>query len=66
MSDQITRGEVFDKKREGEKPCKKCGTPTFGVTKVDGRTVGQGEPGPITRQLIEAFHELVSTDAPED
>jgi branched-chain amino acid aminotransferase len=26
------------------------------VTKVDGRAVGTGRPGPITRRLIEAFH----------
>jgi branched-chain amino acid aminotransferase len=36
------------------------------VNKVDGRSIGEGEPGPITRQLIQAFHELVSTNAPED
>ena len=29
------------------------------VTKIDGRTVGSGEPGPITRRLIEAFHKYV-------
>ena len=29
------------------------------VTKVDGRLVGNGQPGPITRQLIEAFHKHV-------
>ncbi len=35
------------------------------VTKVDGRTIGSGEPGPMTRQLIQAFKTLVA-DAPED
>jgi branched-chain amino acid aminotransferase len=29
------------------------------VTKVDGRTIGTGKPGPITRQLREAFLKLV-------
>jgi branched-chain amino acid aminotransferase len=29
------------------------------VTKIDGRTVGDGKPGPITRRLTEAFHRHV-------
>jgi branched-chain amino acid aminotransferase len=29
------------------------------VTKIDGRTIGPGTPGPITRKLTEAFHRLV-------
>lgn len=29
------------------------------VTQIDGRPVGDGKPGPITRQLIADFHELV-------
>ncbi|WP_391560999.1 branched-chain-amino-acid transaminase [Mucisphaera calidilacus] len=36
------------------------------VTQIDGRTILDGKPGPITRKLIEAFHQLVSNDAPED
>jgi branched-chain amino acid aminotransferase len=28
------------------------------IVKVDGRTIGNGKPGPITRQLREAFHQL--------
>src|SRR2546422_4147622 len=28
------------------------------VVKCDGRTIGAGKPGPITRQLREAFHQL--------
>ncbi len=28
------------------------------VTKVDGRTIGDGRPGPITRKLLAAFREL--------
>ncbi len=35
------------------------------VVDVDGRPIGNGEPGPITRQLITAFRNLVA-DAPED
>jgi branched-chain amino acid aminotransferase len=29
------------------------------VTKIDGRMIGPGTPGPITRKLTEAFHRLV-------
>jgi branched-chain amino acid aminotransferase len=29
------------------------------ITKIDGRVIGSGEPGPITRQLIELFHRHV-------
>ena len=31
------------------------------VTKVDGRTVGDGKPGPVTLGLAEAFKELVAS-----
>lgn len=31
------------------------------VVKADYRSIGLGEPGPITRQLITAFHELTQT-----
>jgi branched-chain amino acid aminotransferase len=36
------------------------------VTKVDGRTIGQGRPGPVTRELIDGFRKLVASGAPED
>ena len=36
------------------------------VTQVDGHQIGDGRPGPITRQLIQAFHQLVAENAPED
>ncbi|MEQ9461153.1 MAG: branched-chain-amino-acid transaminase [Phycisphaeraceae bacterium] len=36
------------------------------VTRIDGRTVGDGKPGVVTRKLIDAFHALVATNAPED
>jgi branched-chain amino acid aminotransferase len=35
------------------------GAEVIPVTRIDGRQVGNGEPGPITRRLIEAFHQLV-------
>lgn len=36
------------------------------VTRIDGRTIGGGEPGTITRRLIDAFRDMVERDAPED
>ncbi len=35
------------------------GAEVIPVTKIDGRAVGDGEPGPITQRLIEAFHRHV-------
>jgi branched-chain amino acid aminotransferase len=32
------------------------------VTKVDGRVIASGEPGPVTKRLTEAFHQIVTTD----
>lgn len=32
------------------------------VVKVDGRVIGNGHPGSITKDLITAFHELTKTD----
>ena len=29
------------------------------VTRIDGRSIGSGAPGPVTRKLMEAFHKLV-------
>ncbi len=31
------------------------------VVEVDGRTIGEGRPGPVTRKLMAAFRELVTT-----
>jgi len=28
------------------------------VVSLDGRTIGDGQPGPITRRLLELFHEF--------
>lgn len=36
------------------------------VTKVDGRVIGDGEPGKMTTTLIRAFRDLVENDPPED
>lgn len=32
------------------------------VIELDGRTIGEGKPGPITKQFLEKFHARVSTD----
>jgi branched-chain amino acid aminotransferase len=29
------------------------------VVELDGRPIGSGKPGPVTRLLLERFHELV-------
>jgi branched-chain amino acid aminotransferase len=42
------------------------GAEVIPVTKVDGRTIANGEPGPVTRQLTADFHQLVGNNAPED
>ncbi len=36
------------------------------VVDIDGRAIGNGSPGEITRQLIQAFHDHVRQEAPED
>ena len=36
------------------------------VTKVDGRVIGDGQPGTVTKRLMQAFHDLVGNHAPED
>ncbi len=36
------------------------------VTKVDGRAIGNGQPGLMTKRLLEAFQGLVKNNAPED
>jgi len=32
------------------------------VTKIDGRTVGGGQPGPITQKLLESFRKFIRSD----
>ena len=29
------------------------------VTRIDGRTIGTGRPGPVTKRLLRAFRRLV-------
>lgn len=36
------------------------------VSQIDGRKIGDGGPGEVTRQLQQAFGKLVSNNAPED
>ncbi len=42
------------------------GAEVIAVTKVDGRKIGNGKPGLVTKKLIAAFRALVAKDAPED
>lgn len=35
------------------------------VVKVDGRIIGQGKPGEVTKVLIKEFHKLTELDGPE-
>ena len=32
------------------------------VVKIDGRTIGDGKPGPLMKRLIRRFHEITATD----
>lgn len=36
------------------------------VTSIDGRVIGNGKPGAVTKKLTAAFKELVAKNAPED
>ncbi len=36
------------------------------VTRINGKAIGSGEPGPVTQQLSDAFHDYVKTDVSED
>jgi len=38
------------------------GAEVIAVTRIDGRPIGSGTPGPITRRLMEAFHSHVRSD----
>jgi branched-chain amino acid aminotransferase len=30
------------------------------VTKIDGRLIGAGEPGPVTKRLIKGFRDFIA------
>src|SRR6204780_672161 len=55
----ITRHEVYNAEE-----CFLTGTAAelIPVVKVDGRVIGAGKPGAVTRKLLEAFHQLVKKD----
>lgn len=38
----------------------------IGVTRIDADVIGDGQVGPVTRRLTEAFRAAVAEDAPED
>jgi len=35
------------------------GAEVIPVTRIDGRVIGRGQPGPVTRKIIDAFHRFV-------
>ncbi|MDE2028763.1 MAG: branched-chain-amino-acid transaminase [Candidatus Omnitrophica bacterium] len=55
----ITRHEMYN---AGE--CFLTGTAAelIPIVKVDGRTIGEGRPGPVTKKLLDAFHQLTKKD----
>jgi branched-chain amino acid aminotransferase len=41
------------------------GAEVIPVVKLDGRIIGNGKPGPVTKKLVEAYHRLtVSSGEP--
>jgi len=36
-----------------------------GIREVDGRTIGEGKPGPVTRRIQETFHQAVRGELPQ-
>jgi len=55
----ITRHEVYNATE-----CFLTGTAAelIPIVKLDGRTIGEGKPGVVTRKLLDAFHKLVKKD----
>jgi len=41
------------------------GAEVIPVVRVDDRSIGDGKPGPMTRQIMEAFHQLVRREGVE-
>src|SRR5207237_147925 len=39
------------------------GAEIIGVTKIEGRQIGKGKPGPVTEKLIGVFREFAKTPA---
>jgi branched-chain amino acid aminotransferase len=55
----ITRHEVYNAQE-----CFLTGTAAeiIPIVKVDGRTIGNGQPGPLTKQMLDAFHTMTRKD----
>jgi branched-chain amino acid aminotransferase len=55
----ITRHEVYNAQE-----CFLTGTAAelIPIVKVDGRVIGEGKPGPVTKKLLDAFHQLTKKD----
>src|SRR5208282_3710676 len=51
---------VFELYRAEEVFVTGTGAEIIGVVKIDGRTIGNGKPGPMTTKLIETFHDYTS------
>ncbi|HNX17661.1 MAG TPA: branched-chain-amino-acid transaminase [Methanoregula sp.] len=52
----------FDLYTADELICSGTAAEVAPITWVDGRVIGSGKPGPITRQLIEAFHVVTENE----
>lgn len=55
----ITRHEVFI---ADECFLTGTGAEIIPVIKVDGRVIGTGKPGPLTKKILDSFHKLTKTD----
>ena len=71
MRIHIANGRLVDPAHEIDQPhdlfiADECfltgtGAELIPVVKIDGRSIGDGKPGPITRKLVEAYRELTRT-----
>jgi branched-chain amino acid aminotransferase len=55
---QVTRYDLFS---ADECFLTGTGAEIIAVTKIDGRIIGRGKPGPVTRKLITQYRELTKT-----
>lgn len=59
VEEPFTRFEIYD---ADEMFLTGTAAEAIPVVKVDGRPIGSGKPGEMTKKLIEKFHSIVSTD----
>ena len=55
----ITRHEVYN---ADECFLNRTAAELIPIVKVDGRVIGEGKPGAVTKKLLDAFHQLVKKD----